>query len=33
MCASQQVWKPGRRKETEWQDPRLRVALPTDLDL
>ncbi|CAN6484039.1 unnamed protein product [Victoria cruziana] len=21
MCASQQVWKPGRRKETEWQDP------------
>jgi hypothetical protein len=33
MCASQQVWKPGRRKETEWQDPCLRVALPTDLDL
>ncbi|CAN6483994.1 unnamed protein product [Victoria cruziana] len=21
MCASQQVWKLGRHKETEWQDP------------
>ncbi|CAN6483987.1 unnamed protein product [Victoria cruziana] len=21
MCASQQVWRPGRVKETEWQDP------------